>query len=175
VYGIIKQSGGSISVASEPGQGTTFRIYLPRVNEAIAQRERKRAEPDDRPQGEETLLVVEDEEAVRRLTCEALRTYGYRVIEAANGEEALHICEQIRDTIPLTITDVVMPQISGRKLSEKLRELHPEMQILYMSGYPDDDEIQHEVLDPALFFLEKPFTPTALARRVREILDRASP
>jgi CheY-like chemotaxis protein len=170
VYGIVRQSGGSIWVYSEPGCGSTFKIYLPRIQGAVAEGEERRPEPES-PQGSETVLVVEDEEMVRKLTCQVLRTYGYQVIEAANGGEALLACERYHAPIPLMITDVVMPQMSGRELAARLQQLHPEMGVLYMSGYTDDAVVRHGLLDPAPFFLQKPFTPAALGRKVRDVLD----
>ena len=172
VYGIVQQSGGSIWVYSEPGRGTTFKIYLPRIEEPLDEAGEKRIEPDN-PRGSETILVVEDDEVVRKLTCQALRRYGYQVIEAANGNEALLACEKHRETIPLMITDVVMPQISGPELATRLRLLRPETQVLYMSGYTDDAVVRHGLLDAALYFLQKPFTPGALVHKVRDILDQA--
>jgi len=171
VYGIIRQSGGSIWVYSEPGRGTTFKIYLPRIEGPVAESEETRGEPES-PGGTETLLVVEDDELVRKLTCEALRHYGYQVLEAANGREALLACEKLQGPVSLMITDVVMPQMSGRELADRLHQLHPEMRVLYMSGYTDDAVIRHGLSDTAMFFLQKPFTPSALAIKVREVLDR---
>ena len=117
-------------------------------------------------------MVVEDDELVRKLTCEALRHYGYQVLEAANGGEALLACEKLQGPVSLMITDVVMPQMSGRELADRLYQLHPEMRVLYMSGYTDDAVIRHGLSDTAMFFLQKPFTPSALAIKVREVLDR---
>ena len=171
VYGIIRQSGGSIWVYSEPGRGTTFKIYLPRIEGPVAESEETRGEPES-PGGTEILLVVEDDELVRKLTCEALRHYGYQVLEAANGGEALLACEKLQGPVSLMITDVVMPQMSGRELADRLHQLHPEMGVLYMSGYTDDAVIRHGLSDTAMFFLQKPFTPSALAIKVREVLDR---
>jgi len=172
VYGIVQQSGGSIWVYSEPGRGTTFKIYLPRIEEPLDEAGEKRIESDN-PRGSETILVVEDDEIVRKLTCQALRRYGYQVIEAANGIEALLSCEKHPEPIPLMITDVVMPQISGPELATRLRRLHPETQVLYISGYTDDAVVRHGLLDAALYFLQKPFTPGALVHKVRDILDQA--
>ena len=171
VYGIVQQSGGSIWVYSEPGRGTAFKIYLPRIEEPVAEAEEKRAETES-PRGSETILVVEDDDIVRKLTCQALRKYGYQVVEAANGGEALLACKRHPDTIPLMITDVVMPQMSGPELAVRLRLLHPEIQVLYISGYTDDAVVRYGLLDTALFFLQKPFTPDALAHKVRNILDQ---
>src|SRR5207249_2494654 len=132
VYGIVKQSGGSISVSSEPGRGTTFQIYLPRIEAAVAEAEEERAEAES-PRGSETILVVEDDEMVLKVTCQALRKYGYQVIEASNAGEALLVCERHAEPISLLITDVIMPKMSGRELATRLLHLHPEMRVLYMS------------------------------------------
>jgi PAS domain S-box-containing protein len=172
VYGIVQQSGGSIWVYSEPGRGTTFKIYLPRIEEPLGEAEEKPQTEPDNPRGSETILVVEDDEIVRKLTGQALRRYGYQVVEAANGPEALLAREKHPGTIPLMVTDVVMPQMSGPELAARLRELHPETQVLYMSGYTDDAVVRHGILDAALYFLQKPFNPGALVRKVRAILDR---
>jgi PAS domain S-box-containing protein len=170
VYGIIKQSGGTIYVYSEVGRGTTFKIYLPRVK---AQGPTEVPVPT-RPasvRGSETVLVVEDEEGVRSLTCRVLRTYGYTVLEAENGGEALLIAEQHPAPIHLLLTDVVLPRISGRKLAERLVRSSPELRVLYMSGYTDGSIVNHGALDPGTAFIQKPFTPEALAQRLREVLD----
>ena len=171
VYGILKQSGGSIWVYSEPGHGTTFKIYLPRVDEPVSPTEDKPVEHGGL-RGAEAILVVEDEESVRKLTCATLRKYGYEIFEAANAGEALLVCEKRDRELRLMITDVVMPQMSGRELAERLRQLRPEMKVLYMSGYTDDAIVRHGLLDPAVFFLQKPFTPRALALKVRQVLDQ---
>jgi len=171
VYGIVKQSGGSIFVYSEPGRGTTFQIYLPRSDKAVSATTESRVEVDTL-RGSETVLVVEDEEAVRMLIEQALRKYGYRVIEATNGAEALRLCENHDPPIRLMVTDVVMPGMSGRELAARVREQLPDLRVLYMSGYTDDTVIRHGLLDASMFFLQKPFTPSALARKVRETLDQ---
>jgi PAS domain S-box-containing protein len=171
VYGIVKQSGGSIGVDSRPGQGTSFKIYLPRIEEPLAEVEKKPAETE-RIRGSETILIVEDDEMVRRLVCQALRMYGYQVVEAANAGEALLICETHQLSLPLMVTDIVMPQLSGQELAARLAPLHPKMRVIYMSGYTDDAVVRHGVLNSTTFFLQKPFTPIALVKKVREILDQ---
>ena len=172
VYGIIKQSGGNIWTYSEPGLGTTFKIYLPRVEETshaykpeISRKEIKA------PGGTETVLLVEDEEAVRSMVSKVLQNKGYRVLEASHGNEALEVCDKFEGPIHLMVTDVIMPQMSGRELAERLALVRPEMGVLYMSGYPDNTIVQHGVLEPGTAFLQKPFTISALELKVREILD----
>jgi CheY-like chemotaxis protein len=169
IYGIVKQSGGNIWVYSEIGKGTTFKIYLPRFDDR-----RKRKESNNEPletcNGTETILVVEDEEMVRKLARDILEERGYRVLVAANGEEALRICAE--SDIHLMLTDVIMPSMNGRTLAE--RTSGRGLRVLYMSGYTDDAIIRHGVLEPGTNFLEKPFTPDALARKVKEVLNGKS-
>lgn len=170
VYGIVKQSGGHIWVYSEEGWGTTFKVYLPRLDQAI-----ESDLPGERqaalPQGSETILLVEDEEMIRKSAREILEVNGYRVLEASGGGEALMICRGYKDPIQLLMTDVVMPQMNGRELAERLAALRPELKVLYMSGYTDDAIVHHGVLDEGIAFLEKPFTAKALTHKVRELLD----
>jgi PAS domain S-box-containing protein len=169
VYGIVKQSGGYISVYSEIGKGTTFKIYLPRVYENVSEpveTSEKKITP-----GTETVLIVEDEELVRRMSRSILEGAGYTVLEAASGGAALEICKQYQSQIDLMVTDVVMPQMSGRELAEQAKLLRPRMNVLYMSGYTDDAIVHHGVLEEGTPFLEKPFSPNALAHKVREVLD----
>ncbi|MEN3334596.1 MAG: hypothetical protein V7641_3961 [Blastocatellia bacterium] len=174
VYGIIKQSGGHIWVYSEPGRGTTFKIYLTRVGED-AQEYKQVDEQAEKLRGTETILLAEDEEIVRELTREVLEMYGYRVLETPNGGAALLLCERYEGPIDLLITDVIMPEMSGRELANRLAQLRPEMAALYMSGYTDDAIVHHGILESDIAFLQKPFTPNALARKVREILDTVHP
>lgn len=170
VYGIVKQSGGYIWVDSEPARGTAFKIYLPRIERAS-----EPSEPSPFPTpagpGSETVLVVEDEEAVRRLVCAVLRRCGYTVLEAPDGEAALQICERHEERIHLVVTDVVMPHMSGRELADRLAASQEPVKVLYMSGYTDDAILQHGVLEPGTAFLQKPFIPDVLVQKVREVLD----
>ena len=171
VYGIVRQSGGHLWVYSEVGRGTTFKVYLPRVEAAAEQRALESSSVKPTSQGLETILLVEDEETVRRLARDILEMNGYHVLPAANGSEALRLCEQHAGPIHLLLTDVVMPQMSGREIAERAATLYPALKVLYMSGYTDDSIIHHGVLDAGIALLEKPFTPDALARKVRETLD----
>jgi PAS domain S-box-containing protein len=171
VYGIVKQSDGHIWVYSELGQGTTFKVYLPRVEEAAEVVQRVQV-PTESLQGREIVLLVEDEDIVRDLARLVLLQRGYTVLEARDGEEAIQICEQHEGPVHLIVTDVVMPGgMSGRQLAERLATLRPGMKVLYMSGYTDNAIAHHGVLEPGMAFLQKPFAPEALARKVREALD----
>jgi CheY-like chemotaxis protein len=169
VYGIVKQSGGSIWVYSEPGRGTTFKIYFPRVSgdapDAVV------APVPTVLEGTETILVAEDQAGIRTLIRSSLARYGYRILLASDGEQALQMAREHGHPIHLLLTDVVMPVIGGRELSQQLRLTHPETRVLYMSGYTDDAVSRHGVLEPHVAFLEKPFVPQALARKIRQVLD----
>jgi PAS domain S-box-containing protein len=168
VYGIVKQSGGSIWVYSEPGGGATFKIYLPRVEEVEDAVEAPPALPG---RGTETILLAEDEDEVRVLAREILEGYGYTVLEARRPADAIVIAERYVGPIHLLATDVVMPEMSGRALAERLAPQRPEMKVLFVSGYTDNAIVHHGVLEPGTAFIQKPFTPEALARKVREVLD----
>jgi CheY-like chemotaxis protein len=207
VYGIVEQSGGSVTVETELGRGTTFRIYLPQVEvsapaappaarpappaarpaPAAAPAPAARIQPEPVraaatplepaivsevvPQRVETVLLVEDALRVRAVVREILEMNGYNVLEARHGVEALEINERHQGPIHLMVTDVVMPQMSGRELAQRLQPLRPDMKVLYMSGYTDDAIVRHGVLGAGMAFLSKPFTPDALALKVREVLD----
>ncbi len=171
VYGIIIQSGGHIEVYSAPGQGTTFTIDLPRIEDATATNESLLPQMGP-PRGTETILLAEDEAPVRGLAREVLQMLGYTVLEAASGDEALERCQQHTGPVHLLVTDVVMPGISGPELATRLVPLSSALKVLYLSGYTDDAVARHGILDPGMSLLHKPFTPEALARRVREVLDK---
>jgi two-component system cell cycle sensor histidine kinase/response regulator CckA len=170
VYGIVKQSGGNILVYSEEGQGTTFKIYLPQSKETHPSRSGPET-PAEMPPGSETILLVEDAEGVRNLASSVLGMQGYTVLEAQDGQEALQRVANSASPIHLLLTDVVMPGISGKALAEQLIQSQPNLKVLYMSGYTDNAIAHHGVLDPGTAFLQKPFGPVALARKVREVLD----
>ncbi len=169
VYGIVKQSGGYIWVDSEPGRGTSFKIFLPHVDEAV---ERPTARPAAGSlDGTETILVVEDEESVRQLVRKVLERYGYTVLAAGTPSAAIELLERTPDDIRLLVTDVILPQMSGRDLADRILASHPKLRVLFMSGYTDDAIVHHGVLNEGTPFIQKPFTPPALARKVRELLD----
>ncbi len=170
VYGIVKQSGGDIRVASEPGKGTTFRIYFPRFDDEIEVMPPVTA-ASGASAGSETVLLVEDEDAIRDLAQEILRMNGYTVLAAPSCEDALRLGEHHPGPIHLLMTDVIMPQMDGPELARRIAPLRPEMKVLYVSGYTDDAIAEHGVLELGTEFLQKPFTPDVLATRVRKILD----
>jgi two-component system, cell cycle sensor histidine kinase and response regulator CckA len=171
VYGIVNQNGGSISVYSKPGKGTTFRIYFPHVNEPV-----EPAIPypkgEEASRGIETILIVEDDVLVRKLAVETLSKCGYHVLEATHGEEALRICRTHEGTIHLLLTDAIMPGMTGSELVSRIEPLIKRIKVLYMSGYTDDVILRQGRLDPEMKFLQKPFTPSILLQKVREVLNR---
>jgi two-component system, cell cycle sensor histidine kinase and response regulator CckA len=171
VFGIVQQSGGSIWVYSEPGNGTSFKLYFPMAPDEADAREAEPALPGDLLRGTETILLVEDEAQVRAVVRGILKRQGYQVLDAGNATEGLLLCERFSGVIHMLVTDVVMPQMSGRELAERINALRPEIRILYMSGYTDNTIVHHGVLDAGIHFLQKPITPATLARKVREVLD----
>lgn len=170
VFGIVKQSGGGIAVQTRPGAGTTFRIYLPRAEGAA-----ESVAPDvvsmTLPRGNETVLLVDDEEQIRTVAATILRKAGYQVLVAGTPGEALELCEHHADTIDLLVTDVIMPKMNGRQLAEAVCHQRPGVRVLFISGYTDDVILPHGVLEDGVSFLQKPLTPDALTRKVRQVLD----
>ncbi|MEM6793636.1 MAG: response regulator [Acidobacteriota bacterium] len=171
VYGIINQSGGRIEVASEVGRGTTFKIHLPACYETpqIALGEAASRAGDSA--GHETIFVVEDEASVRTVACEILRSNGYEVLEASNGVEALHNIESFEGPIDLLLTDVVMPQMKGTELAERLKTVRPGVRVLFMSGYNEESILGARLGKSSGVLIQKPFSPRGLAQRVRDALD----
>jgi CheY-like chemotaxis protein len=168
-FGAVKQAGGSIEVFSEVGQGTTFKIFLPGTEEKAGTLVRETA-PSEQLNGDETILVVEDEPGVREMAVKILKRYGYTLLSAPNGGEAFMLAEKHAARIDLLMTDVVMPGMNGRELAERLVKLHPEMKVLYTSGYTENVIVHHGVIDKSLNFIGKPYSPQALARKIREVL-----
>jgi PAS domain S-box-containing protein len=172
-YGIVKQTKGHIWVYSVQGKGATFKIYLPRVDEPLEEI-RKEVLKKELPRGDETILIVEDEEEVRKLAGKILERQGYKILETFDGDDALVACERHRSPIHLMLADVVMPGMSGYELAKLLKPLYPEIKVLYMSGYTDDAIVRHGVLEKGVNYIQKPFTMEGLARKVREVLDKDS-
>jgi NO-binding membrane sensor protein with MHYT domain/nitrogen-specific signal transduction histidine kinase/CheY-like chemotaxis protein len=170
VYGIVKQSGGSLSVYSEPSRGTTFKVYLPRVSEGVGADDVVAARPLEGVGGTETVLLVEDDATVRQLAERALRAHGYHLLVAANAEEAMAASQHHAGPIHLLLSDVVLPGTSGPKLAARLAAIRPDIRVLYMSGFTENAIVHHGVLDPLTEFVQKPFTPPALAAKVRQAL-----
>jgi PAS domain S-box-containing protein len=174
VYGFVKQSGGHVEVSSEPGRGTIFKVYLPRAAETAPS---MRSSPGllKVPKGTETVLLVEDEDAVRTLARLVLQSSGYTVLEARDGQEGLGVAQQHPGTIQLLVTDLVMPRMSGRQLADLLTDTRPSLQVLFLSGYTDEAVLRHGGTDAGVALLQKPFSPIGLARKVREVLDANEP
>jgi two-component system, cell cycle sensor histidine kinase and response regulator CckA len=173
VYGIVHMCGGHIQVDSEVGRGTTFRIYLPEGKPTL----RPNPPPAKKAKcagGPETVLLVEDDIAVRQLASQLLASRGYRVLEAKGGPEGLAVAQTCKEPIHLLLTDVIMPEMNGRMLADRLKCIHPETVILFMSGYTGEAIAHHRVNEPGTFFLQKPFTPESLAAKVRDVLDTSS-
>jgi CheY-like chemotaxis protein len=174
VYGIVKQSGGYIWVYSEPGHGTSFKIYLPRIEDQSATALREPVEVAALPRGSETVLLVEDEKGVRELAREYLQMSGYSVLEAPDGQAALELASMHRGSIDLLMTDVVMPGLNGRELADRMNQIRPGIKILYMSGYADQAIGRRGILETEAALLQKPFTLAALTSKLREILTAES-
>jgi PAS domain S-box-containing protein len=170
VYGIVNQSGGYIYVYSELGRGTSFKVYLPAVEDATLTG-KSSSGLSTMPHGTETILLVEDEDGVRALTRHVLQTCGYTVLEASGGRQAVRLCEEHQGPVHLLVSDVVMPDLGGRQLSEHLTALRPNMRVLFLSGYTDDAVVRHGILQAETAFLQKPYTPAGLALKVRKVLD----
>ncbi|MCA1959632.1 MAG: PAS domain S-box protein [Desulfomonile sp.] len=170
VYGIVKQHHGHVAVYSEPGRGTTFKVYLPRAG-AVLEREAQTVAPEPRPVGNETILIVEDAEVVRDLVGDVLGMLGYVVLKAADPEEALRISDSHHGAIHLLLTDVVLPQMDGKSLHRRIASTRPDMKVMYMSGYTDNFIVHHGVLDRDVHFIQKPFSVDNLAKKVRKALD----
>ncbi len=172
VYGIVKQSGGYIWPYSEPGQGTTFKIYLPAVSEA-AHTPTAPTPAEAEPRESATVLIVEDDPLVRTMARRSLAEAGFGVLEAANGREALALIKE-HGSVEAVLTDVAMPEIGGQELAQRLSELHPDLPVIFMSGYTDDDLTRRGLLEAGIPFLEKPFSPAALTRMMRSVLSKPS-
>ncbi len=170
VYGIVKQNNGFINVYSEPKRGSTFMIHFPRTQVRVTEGRRREEETRDL-RGTETVLVVEDEESILSLARTILERQGYRVLAALNPAEALELAQGHPERIDLLVTDVIMPGMNGKDLSQKLRDLKPGFKSIFMSGYTADVFAHHGVLDQGIHFLQKPFSVTTLAQKVREVLD----
>jgi two-component system cell cycle sensor histidine kinase/response regulator CckA len=169
VFGIVRQAQGSIRVESQLGKGTTFKVYFPRDDGEAEAAPAKRAER--RPRGTETILLVEDEDPVRKVAVDVLAREGYRVLEARNAGEALLLCERHPDRIHLLVSDVVMPQMSGPEVAQRIARERPGIKVICMSGYTDEKVFRHGILEAGFAFLPKPLTPDALLAKVREVLD----
>jgi CheY-like chemotaxis protein len=170
VFGIVKQHQGHIWVYSEPGKGTTFKVYLPQSEDAAQPTGVAEVEPVSEC-GTETILVVEDEELVRKLVCETLTTQGYRVIEASSPADALKLAADCQETLHLLLTDVIMPTMNGPQLHQKLTAIYPGLKVLFMSGYTNNVIVHHGILDEGVNFLQKPFTIQSLSQKVRKVLN----
>jgi len=170
VYGVVKQNNGFIYVYSEPEKGTTFKIYLPQIKDKSSIENDKNIKPFI-SRDHETILLVEDDAGVREITSSTLSSYGYTVLTAANGEEAIKLFAEHKHSIDLLLTDVVMPFMSGREVAEKLLTEKPMLKVLYFSGYTDNSIVHHGVLDEGMDFIQKPYSHVELSKKIREVLD----
>jgi CheY-like chemotaxis protein len=171
VYGIVKQSGGHIAVHSKPGEGATFKIYLPRISGVLESATQVSQQSTANYQGQETILLVEDEDGVRQLVSTVLQRHGFTVLEARHGSDALHLTTEHPGPIHLVLTDVVMPGMGGQELAQRLKPLHPDLKVLYMTGYTDYAHLHPDLPDQEIYYLQKPFKAHGLLQRVRELLD----
>ena len=169
VYGIVKQSHGAIWVYSELGRGTTFKVYLPVADKQAATQAEKPKESDVK--GKESILVIEDDNAVRRMTVEGLKDLGYHVYDVEDGPKGIDLVKENGKTIDLLLTDVVMPNMSGREVADTIKPMVPNIKVLFMSGYTDNDIVHHGVLQEGINFIQKPFTVMGLARKIRQVLQ----
>ncbi len=170
VYGIIKQHEGYINVYSEPGRGTTFRIYLPLIEAQVKEIKPEVIQPVET--GTETVLLAEDEDAIREFTKKMLEEYGYKVITAGSGQEAINEFKAHKDKIQLLLLDVIMPNKNGREAYEEIKKIRPDIKALFMSGYPADIIQKHGIIEKGFAYIEKPASPTKLLRKIREVLDK---
>ena len=170
VYGVVQQSGGHVWVYSQPGRGSTFKVYFPRVED---EQGKAAVGADEKPtiRGNETILVAEDDRQVRDLTVAILKACGYAVLDVESARDAVQLCQQHGGEIHLFLTDVVMREMSGADLAQRVQDIRPKMKVLFMSGYTDSAIVHQGMLDPGIEFLAKPFTPSALAGKVRQVLD----
>ncbi|NLH51009.1 MAG: response regulator [Myxococcales bacterium] len=171
IYGIVKQAGGLIQVYSVQNQGTTFKIYLPQVQEK-AEKIKRKLESPELPNGTETILLVEDEQIVREFAIKVLTRLGYKVLHADSGGDALIVAEQYKKPIHLLLTDVIMPGINGKELADRMARTHPKIKVLFSSGYTEDIIGRHGILDAELNFIGKPYSLQALAKKLRQVLDK---
>jgi two-component system cell cycle sensor histidine kinase/response regulator CckA len=173
VYGIVKQSGGDIWVYSEVGRGTTFKVFLPRIDEPLADEAAATAQRGAAPRGSETVLLADDEAPILKVARRILEGAGYTVLTASDGAEAVKVADAHKGTIDLLVTDMVMPHLGGRQVADKLRAERPGLRVLYLSGYTDTAAARQGLMEPGADFLQKPFATDSLVRRVREVLDAA--
>jgi CheY-like chemotaxis protein len=171
VYGILQQCGGHVRLYSEPQKGTTFQMFFPRIASSAPREDANGQEAKSRTPGQGTILLVEDQDMVRSLVRRILASEGYSVFEACNGQEALEFAKRNKSNIDLLLTDVVMPQMSGRELADRFRHDRPRTKVIYVSGFTRDEFLKQDAENASAHFLQKPFTPDVLVRKVREVLE----